>query len=327
MSGPLVTVVVCAYNQVGTIAEAIDSALAQDHRPIEVVAVDNGSTDGTADVLRSYADHPEVRVVLHQQNDAVTRRINEAVALGTGEFVSLLYADDHYLPHKVRYQLERFAELDESYGVVYTPGLRHNVLTGEEWQVDSVEASGWVLLELLQASQRGRFVNPISPLIRRTCFEAHPMYDDVFVEGEGHYLRLAVTHRFAFLPEPTVVMREHDTNMGKAIKRNGENAAVILDRLADRHPLTDEQREAVEQAKAELFRNLGWQAVRVLHDGPWARACFARAAAIRPAERYRPKSLIGAALSRLPAPALRWVNDLGYRVRRPREHVTYKEDY
>lgn len=323
----LVSVVVCTYNQASTITRAVESALAQDYRPIEILVVDNGSTDATAAMLAAYAAHPDVRVVRHAENDAVTKRLNAAIGEARGDFVSLLYGDDTYLPGKLRMQVAAFGGLDESYGVVYTPGRRHNDITAREWESETLRVSGSILLELLEATKRGRFINPISPMVRRSCFLRHPFYEDMFVEGEAHYLRVATTHRFLFLPTATVVMHEHRSNIGKAIRTNGEGTVVLLHRLAASPELPEGAPAAIRSAIAHLHRKLGWQAIRVLEDPVWARAQFGAAIRQDPLESLRPKTLVGTALSLLPGRALAGVNRVAYSIRPPREFVAHRKGY
>src|SRR5688572_7176042 len=95
---PKVSVVLCTYNQAPYLAEAIESVLSQTHRNFELIVVDNGSTDGSQELLADYAADPRVRLQLHRENGPVTRRLNEAMACASGEYVSVLYADDYYLP-------------------------------------------------------------------------------------------------------------------------------------------------------------------------------------------------------------------------------------
>ncbi len=100
-----VSVILCGYNQVRYLDDAVASALAQTHRDLEVVVVDNGSTDGSRELLARYADEPRVRLLLYPENEPVTKRLNAAIAQSTGEFISILYADDYYLPRKIERQL------------------------------------------------------------------------------------------------------------------------------------------------------------------------------------------------------------------------------
>lgn len=98
----LVTVVIPAYNCEAWVAEAIDSALAQDYGAIEVVVVDDGSTDGTLAVLRKYGDR--IRLV-DQQNAGPPAARNKGLLLARGEYVAFLDADDVWWPTKVSDQV------------------------------------------------------------------------------------------------------------------------------------------------------------------------------------------------------------------------------
>jgi glycosyltransferase involved in cell wall biosynthesis len=113
----LVSVLITAYNAENYLAEAIDSALAQTYPHVEIVVVDDGSTDATLDVVRRY---PQVRS--HRQDRAgIGAARNTAVGLATGEFLTFLDADDRFPPDKLDIQLRAFAAepaLDVVYGHV-----------------------------------------------------------------------------------------------------------------------------------------------------------------------------------------------------------------
>ena len=101
---PLITCVVAVYNGDPYLADALDSILAQSYRPIDVLAVDDGSTDGTPDVLARYQG---VRV-LRQPNAGPAAARNRALEHARGEFVAFLDADDLWHPDKLAIQMARF---------------------------------------------------------------------------------------------------------------------------------------------------------------------------------------------------------------------------
>ena len=100
-SRPLATIVIAAYNAEPFLGKAIASALAQDYVPLEVVVVDDGSTDGTSDVARSF---PDVRYVA-QENKGPSAARNRGLEEASGEFVAFLDADDEALPAKMTLQV------------------------------------------------------------------------------------------------------------------------------------------------------------------------------------------------------------------------------
>jgi glycosyltransferase involved in cell wall biosynthesis len=95
--GPTFSIVMPAYNAERTIAPAIRSALAQDREDFELVVVDDGSRDATAEIVRSFADDPRV-VAVETENGGPARARNIAIARSRGRYVSLLDSDDLYLP-------------------------------------------------------------------------------------------------------------------------------------------------------------------------------------------------------------------------------------
>jgi glycosyltransferase involved in cell wall biosynthesis len=321
---PLVSVVLCTYNQAVYLRDAVESVLGQTYPNVELLVIDNGSTDDSREVLEGYRGRHNVRLLLHPENAAVTARLNEAIRLSRGEYVSILYGDDYYLPEKLEVQVAAFADLPGEYGVVYSPGYRLNIETGQRWTDANFQASGSVLRELFVQS---RGVNPVSPLVRRECFDRYPFHEDVFIEGEAIFFRLAMTYLFHHLETPLVVMREHKDNAGKAIRKNLESTLFLLSRL-EREP--DFPRECAADLRrfcARLTRDVGWQAVRIAADGSWARGCFRQAVRWRPGQLLHPRTVLGFGLSLLPRWALRRLIGVANRLRGHRGEVAIKEDY
>lgn len=108
MTDPLVSILVPAYRAEATLAETLESALAQTYPNVEVVVVDDGSPDGTLDVARRYESRG-VRVVAQEQNRGQTATLNRALAEMSPEaaFVQYLDADDTVAPGKIEAQVRR----------------------------------------------------------------------------------------------------------------------------------------------------------------------------------------------------------------------------
>ena len=99
---PLVSVILPTHNRRHMLAEAIESVLNQTYWPIELVVVDDGSTDGTADLLKSYGDR--VRVITQPQQGVSAAR-NAGICKASGQWIALLDSDDTWLPKKIERQM------------------------------------------------------------------------------------------------------------------------------------------------------------------------------------------------------------------------------
>jgi teichuronic acid biosynthesis glycosyltransferase TuaG len=106
VASPLVSIIMPAYNASRFIAESIDSVLAQTYIHWELVIVDDGSTDNTAEIIKSYC-HQDSRVrYLYQENARQSRARNNGILHSAGEYIAFLDADDLWLPHKLAVQLQ-----------------------------------------------------------------------------------------------------------------------------------------------------------------------------------------------------------------------------
>lgn len=106
-----VSVIIPTYNRKRTLARAVSSALAQDHPPAEIIIVDDGSTDGTADLAASFGD--AVRYLVNPRNMGSQASRNRGVAEATGDILAFLDSDDHWRHDKLRLQLRAAGSADE----------------------------------------------------------------------------------------------------------------------------------------------------------------------------------------------------------------------
>jgi glycosyltransferase involved in cell wall biosynthesis len=116
---PLVSVIIPTFNRAYCVGQAIDSVRAQTHRNTEILVLDDGSTDGTRDLIeQTYGDDSRVRYLFHE-NRGVTATRNRGIALCRGDFVALLDSDDTWSPWKLELQLACFRHRPEI-GMVWT---------------------------------------------------------------------------------------------------------------------------------------------------------------------------------------------------------------
>jgi teichuronic acid biosynthesis glycosyltransferase TuaG len=211
---PLVSIIVPAYNAEPYLAAALDSALAQTYPDIEVVVVNNGSGDGTADICRRYG----ARIVCIELRDNVgvsgARRI--AIDRAQGEFITFVDADDLLLPNKVERQvayLQEHPECDICYSSIYHfyDSAPDNLLTLQAWHFSGAE----VFPHLLKRN----FINPLAVMMRRSVIERFGNFDPIRFRAEDWEFWLRVAYgggRFCFMPETLAKYRMTPNSLSRA---------------------------------------------------------------------------------------------------------------
>ncbi len=159
---PIATVVVPVFNGARFLAQALDSALAQDAQPIEVIVVDDGSSDDSAEIAASR----EVLVVRQQQRGVAVAR-NVGIAASRSPIVALLDQDDLWLPSKLRRQIDALLSRPE-----------HVSLTLQEYFLEPplTAAPPWMRPEMLEAPHVGW--GPSCLAFRRETFERVGEFDE-----------------------------------------------------------------------------------------------------------------------------------------------------
>lgn len=193
---PLVSVVMAAYNAAEHIGPALESVLAQDWQPLEIVVVDDGSTDETAAVVRSF---PEV-VYLRQENQGPAAARNAAVAASHGAFVANLDSDDLLPPTRVSLQAAYLLEHPEA-GAVFGR---------QEW----LNAPAWMARDSVYGDIDG--IPLSSVMFRREVFLELGGYDSAFEPSEDMDLVVRMRERgiaYAVLPEIVLYRRYHESSL------------------------------------------------------------------------------------------------------------------
>ena len=268
---PRVSVILNCYNHEPYVAEAVESVLAQTFADFELVLIDNGSTDGSRAVLGRF-DDPRIRRFYHDRNESLSKRLNEGVAAAAGEFVAVLYSDDVMLPDKLERQVEMFDALPRDHGVVYCPAIGFNQFTGARWTHNSFALFGDISVRMFDLFFDGP-IDMSSPLTRSKCFREHSWHEDLFGDGEAVFLRIAAAGtKFHFDPEPTVMLRDHDGNLGKSIRGNGDMHLEVLARLERSRTLSGRAVKALRRHRARYAVNTAWSYARLGgEDRAWLR--------------------------------------------------------
>jgi len=216
---PRVSVIIPAYNSEQYLAEALDSVAVQGYAPLEVIVVDDGSTDGTAGVVARF---PSVRY-LYQANRGPASARNAGLGLANGELVAFLDADDVWSHAKLEIQ-ERLLSGDPRAGIILgqTQLARH--VPGAPLGASPIGEPGLV-------------ISLASALFRRSAFERVGLLDESlrFSEDTDWFLRAWECHIPMIIhPQTVLLYRRHDRNLTGDREMANKMLVTALKRSLDR---------------------------------------------------------------------------------------------
>ena len=233
---PRVTVVIPCYNRERFIRGTLESVLSQTYPNLEIVAMDDGSTDGTRKILEDYGGR--IRILEHPSriNKGQSAAINLGIRSTKGEYIAILDSDDLWAPEKIERQME-FLEKNPDVGLVYVNGFavdKEGKTLYKLFRPGHVEPNSpeRVLLEC-------HFNVPSNALVRRSAFEMAGEFDETMRSAQDHdmAIRLAEVTKPAYLDEPLWYYRRHsETQSGKHTRRRWETGFKILSKACERRP-------------------------------------------------------------------------------------------
>jgi len=223
---PLVSVIIPTYNCAEYVSEAIESMLAQTYRPLEVVVLDDGSTDGTRDRVAQFGDRVKY---VYQENAGPSAARNAGIATSKGKIIALLDADDTCAPHRIERQM-RVLMSHPDVGFVASDTRVTDIngtLTGKAWgaqvairdgergDVRGKPCEGVDNAFVLDADALRRYIEapffaPATLLFDRGLFEEVGRYDESLWRGEDFDLmiRLLQVTQLGFVCEPLYFYRK-----------------------------------------------------------------------------------------------------------------------
>ena len=198
---PKVSVIIPAFNRSRMLCEAIDSVLQQDYDNFELIVVDDGSTDGTPEALRSYQDGI---IYIRQENKGVSVARNRGLEAASGDLIAFLDSDDLWLPGKLSCQVEFFnTHPDAMICQTEETWIRNHVRVNPKNR--HKKASGMIYKRSLELC----LVSPSAVMIKKPLFEIVGNFDEDLPACEDYDLWLRISCRFPvfLIDEPLIIKR------------------------------------------------------------------------------------------------------------------------
>ena len=233
-----VSIIIPAYNQARFLGQAIASALGQEQAEVEVIVVDDGSTDDTPAVVATFADNPNLKSI-RQPNTGLPGARNRGLAEATGDYVCFLDSDDYYAPAKAARQA-RMLDENPALGFVYC-------------DIITVDPSGQPLPDqfslgrlsrplsgnIFQSLMEGGYFPPHAVMIRRGILAELGGFDPALGGHADYELWLRVSgagHPTCYQDEPLAFYRTHPDSMSKDGLHMQETRVATFAKIARLHP-------------------------------------------------------------------------------------------
>ena len=213
MSFPLVSVIIPVYNCEKYVAEAIESVLAQTYPAIEVIVVDDGSTDKSSEIIKSF---PEVQY-LFQNNAGTAAARNHGINVSRGEYLAFLDADDLWLPEKLTLQMAIY-DAD--------PSLEMVLGYVKQFVIPEFKAAGKKIINTSTAPVPG--YSTCAMLVKRNLFEKVGLFhEEVRIAETISWFAKALEYklRIKMLPDLVAMRRIHGNNFS-ILHKHEENKSI-----------------------------------------------------------------------------------------------------
>lgn len=281
---PRVSVLLTCFNHVDYIAEAYESIQNQTLQDLEIIAIDDGSTDGTREWLQKNAKN--CTIIFNESNLGTYASLNVGLKNASGEFIAILNDDDVWESQKLESQLVLFDD-NSAIGLVHTNGVFIDsvgkVREGSPLGFDFPRTEcGDVLAPLIYANK----IIASAVLVRKKCFDTLGCFDERYF-GSGDWqmwLRIAQRYDVGYVDEKLTRYRIHGSNASHRLERIWRDDQLLREWIEAQMPdyyASNRDREVLDSARAHNWACLG--TVRTLNGDPkGGRAAYAESLRIRP---------------------------------------------
>ncbi|MFH2106767.1 MAG: sugar nucleotide-binding protein [Candidatus Micrarchaeota archaeon] len=232
-----VSVIMPCYNQVNYIRESVDSVLNQTYKNIELILIDNVSTDGTKEVIQEYEKKDRrVKAIYHKENMGYGGSINDGFANATGKYIALTSSDDIWYLEKLDIQVLQLISFNDSdlvhsdADIIDGKGKKTGTIR-KLYRLDTSKASGNVFDYLTTKN----ICCTSTVLFRKECLKTYGEFDPElrFAHDWWFYIKLSQKHKFYYCPERLVAYRVHSTNVTRNKEWVYSDYVIIHRRLAE----------------------------------------------------------------------------------------------
>ena len=211
MSNPLVSIITPVYNGEQYLLAAIESGLAQTYQNFELLIVNDGSIDNSADIIKPFLKDSRV-IYIEQKNAGVAAARNTAIKQARGKYVGFLDQDDLWRNNKLEVQVAAL-EQDESVALVHS---RQDYIDLQGNKIDYewiTGASGYCFEDMFKKNR----IAVLTVLIRKTIIEEIGLFNEQLSVTDDYemWLRVTLKHPIKYIDEPLAFYRFHDNNVSK----------------------------------------------------------------------------------------------------------------
>lgn len=241
IASPKVSVVVPAYNAAEFLRETLEHALAQTYKNVEIIVVNDGSRDTTADIAQSFGD--PVRLV-STENRGVAKARNTGIEEATGEFLAFLDADDLWEPEKLALQVDA---IDDDHRFVYTDSVTFGAENLANFNMSSNASlpSGDIRKALVQRN----FVATSSVLVdRQIALDIGGFNPDIPVcDDWDFWLRALALTRARSIEQPLLRYRVHPNSLGSNTEKRIRGSRMVIDSALDALDIPEREKKVIRR--------------------------------------------------------------------------------
>lgn len=271
MESPLVTVICLCFNHERFVKESIESILLQTHPRIQVVVVDDGSTDRSVEIIReTIKSHPEIPFLSLKENFGNCRAFNKGFAWAKGDYIIDLAADDVLMPHRIAEGLKTMESCGASYGVNFSDAElideagNHIGFHSDRFPHASIP-HGDIYRDLIARY----FISSPTMMMRRSVLKKLDGYDESLAyEDFDFWIRSSREFKYCYTAEPLVKRRMVKTSMAGNQYKPQSLQMVSTFRVCEKIILLNRNRE---ERKA-LGRRIRYEMKRALEVRAWSLA-------------------------------------------------------
>ena len=226
-----VSIIIPAYNKAALTVKTVESVLKQTYSPIEIIVVDDGSSDNTKEALLPFQN--KIRYVYKQNGGACSAR-NVGIKMAQGEFIGLLDCDDQYLPNKVELCVD-YLRKNPNAGFVHTAAyfIDHNENILSTYSHPKSKKPGHITRQLIL----GNFVCNSTPLIRKKAIDEAGLFDEsIFAPADWDmWLRISERYEVGYIDQPLTKYRVTDNYTFTKLQLSQKEEFFVVEKFFSRN--------------------------------------------------------------------------------------------